>query len=159
MFVLRKRYLSSAHRISLNTSAESKFSCLWPSANTQPGSEHRPDRQETAHPGSCLRTTCLAIFKILETVLLFHRKALPGPLVVLRIPKVTVKLEPILSGKWQSPQRLCTEPHVPSFTPKSRFCHYFLLPQERNVLNPWEAATPLRLSFNCREATCESDIV
>lgn len=118
-----------------------------------------PSTDQTAHPGSCLRTTCLAIFKILETVLLFHRKALPGPLVVLRIPKVTVKLEPILSGKWQSPQRLCTEPHVPSFTPKSRFCHYFLLPQERNVLNPWEAATPLRLSFNCREATCESDIV
>lgn len=125
-----------------------------------PSTDQTGRRQRTrAAVYSWRHTTRLAIFKILETVLLFHRKALPGPLVVLRIPKVTVKLEPILSGKWQSPQRLCTEPHVPSFTPKSRFCHYFLLPQERNVLNPWEAATPLRLSFNCREATCESDIV
>lgn len=45
------------------------------------------------------------------------------------------------------------------FTPKSLFCHHFFLPQERNVSNPWEAVTALRLSFNCKEAMCESEIV
>lgn len=73
-----------------------------------PSTDQTGRRQRTrAALYSWLHPTSLAIFKILEIVLLFHRKALPGPLVVLRIPKVTVRLEPILSGKWQSPQCLC----------------------------------------------------
>lgn len=52
-----------------------------------PSTDQKGRRQRSrAAVYSWLHNTSLAIFKILETVLLFQRKALPGPLVVLRIP-------------------------------------------------------------------------
>lgn len=101
----------------------------------------------------------LAIFKFLETVLLFHRKVLPGP-----------------TGGFENSQRYSRagahplwEVTKPSVSVQGTSCNSvhtqitFLPPLSpptgEKRFKSLEAATPLRLSFNCKEATCESDMV